>query len=225
MQCPECPVKFSRKWALTCHLRIHTNECPYLCDKCDSKFKYRNSLNSHKESQHGEQKAKSKSSFKCEYCEYVSKNNSYLKIHTQQYIGEKPLSCPVCHEKFSRGFILNTHCKLKHNYSQQDLIIAGMLSQKAKPDYLKEKEKDTTFSCSICNIMYVSKGRFKRHMLSHQENVLSCEKCRKLFSKPQTLERHKRFKCHECTVCGKTFKEGNNLRSHVQRHSMSKNKE
>ena len=118
---------------------------------------------------------------------------------------------------------MNTHCKLKHNYSQQDLIDAGMLSQNAKPDNLNEKEKESTFSCSICNITYVSKGRFKRHMLSHQENVLSCEKCQKLFSKPQTLERHKRSKCHECTVCGKTFKEGNNLRNHIQRHSMSKN--
>ena len=221
IQCPECPMKFSRKWALTCHLRIHTNECPYQCDKCDNKFKYQNSLIGHKEREHGEQISKCKPVLKCDYCVYETKNISYLKVHKRTHTGEKPFTCPVCFEKFSRCFTLKTHCKLKHGYSKQNLIDAGLLRNNAKSKEFHEEvngEELEDFACTTCNITYASKGRFKRHMLSHQEDALACGQCKKLFSKIHNLERHKRFKCHECSVCKKTFKEASNLRKHTQTH-------
>lgn len=45
-ECPVCGVKLSAKQALDQHMRLHTNECPYVCDwpDCNRVFKQRSAL-------------------------------------------------------------------------------------------------------------------------------------------------------------------------------------
>lgn len=46
-QCPYCPKSFGRTDVLKCHIRIHTGEKPYVCNKCNRKFVQRSHLLKH----------------------------------------------------------------------------------------------------------------------------------------------------------------------------------
>lgn len=47
-QCSYCSQGFDEEMRLKEHLRSHTKELPYHCDKCDKSFRYNNSLTKHK---------------------------------------------------------------------------------------------------------------------------------------------------------------------------------
>ena len=98
---------------------------PFPCDKCEFKFRVRPALNTHYKIVHLEI-IKPKEKTKCEYCDYETTDTSYLKKHKMKHTGERPFSCPVCEQRFSRKFVLKEHCRRLHNYTKQHLIDAGM---------------------------------------------------------------------------------------------------
>ena len=127
--CSECKMSFSRKWSLSCHIRIHKGELPYKCKYCNLKFRTASAKNQHKIEKH-ETDRKPKPVHKCLYCSFTSKSKKYIEnIHKRSHTGEKPYQCPSCELKFGRKFVLKHHSKTAHGYSKQDMMDAGMYSQ------------------------------------------------------------------------------------------------
>lgn len=46
-QCKICNKKYSRKYSLRVHQRVHTGEMPFTCDECKTNFKWRSGINKH----------------------------------------------------------------------------------------------------------------------------------------------------------------------------------
>ena len=46
--CEQCGRSFAERQHLKTHLRVHTGETPFECDKCQKKFKFHATRNSHK---------------------------------------------------------------------------------------------------------------------------------------------------------------------------------
>ncbi|KAJ3032451.1 hypothetical protein HDV00_007526 [Rhizophlyctis rosea] len=73
---PDCTRKFNRLQNLRAHVKCHTNERPYPCDKCPSKFRRLPDLERHKRSIHNTSRP-----FVCQECGKAYARSDALKRH------------------------------------------------------------------------------------------------------------------------------------------------
>ena len=99
----------------------HSNERPFDCKFCDSRFKSKVDLRRHIYIHNGE------NSFKCSVdgCAFESRCQSSLTRHQKKIHSNQPLNEYECHEckaKFSRGSNLTKHLIGEHNYFKSESI-------------------------------------------------------------------------------------------------------
>ena len=89
---------------LKTHGRIHADEKPFRCLKCEKKFRCSHNLKTHRRIYNH-----SKKPFSCLKCEKKFSQSQHLKIHERIHTNEKPYRCLKCEMKFSRSHNLMTH--------------------------------------------------------------------------------------------------------------------
>ena len=84
-----------------------------------------------------------------------------------------------------------------------------------------EEEGAKSFECPKCKKGYSSKYTLNRHMLTHEDGKHVCRVCKKVFTRPDLLEKHK-SSVHkldgklECPVCSREFDREDNLKRHMK---------
>ena len=98
-----CEKTFKIRNLLTRHLKTHTSERTFACDKCDKAFKTQSNLSSHKTVHALESK------FFCDECGQQFKHRTSLVSHMRWHNGAKPFKCPYCQKSFNQNGNLQEH--------------------------------------------------------------------------------------------------------------------
>jgi len=178
--CPVCGQRFSRRSALTTHMRLHADGKPCLgsgggglgqhgrthagdkpcgCKVCGQRFSRRSSLRTHMRLHSDGER------FCCPACGASFGSSSKLVIHMRIHTGERPFSCAVC----GKGF-----------------AIRGNLRR-----HLTVHTGEKPFGCSLCSKRFAQKGHLRQHLAVHTgEKPFSCSFCGRRFTQHSNLRRH-----------------------------------
>ncbi|XP_077440375.1 uncharacterized protein LOC144062652 [Vanacampus margaritifer] len=158
--CSECGKRFTRNQQLTKHMKVHTGEKTFPCSVCGKTFAYKGNLSVHMRIHTGEKP------FSCSVCgsQYSTKAN--MKSHMLTHTGEKAFSCSVCAESFARSDNLQKH--------------------------MRTHTGERPFACLACDLKFVQKEHLVAHVRTHSsEKTLSCGVCNQRFSRKQQADKHK----------------------------------
>ena len=141
-------------------LNIHLKEDIILqyCTICSYKSCSTRSVGKHKSSQHNTNLA-------CEYCDYIAKNISYLKVHIDALHLGVTYSCNICGKKYKQKTHLGIHMKSIHDgvkypcdHCEYKASQRGHLKLHIKIVHLQQY-----FKCPFCTYKTSDKGRVKNH--------------------------------------------------------------
>jgi len=129
------------------------------------------------------------------------KNKQNSVSDSRRIAREKPFSCSVCKNYFTRRGSLKKHM------------------------YIHTGEKP--FSCSVCKKSFTQRGYLKKHMYIHTgEKPFSCSVCKKSFTQSGHLKKHMYIhtgkKPFSCSVCKKYFTQRGYLKNHMRIHTGEK---
>ncbi|XP_037780102.1 gastrula zinc finger protein XlCGF49.1-like [Penaeus monodon] len=93
--CVLCCKKYTYRYELLKHARVHTKERPYSCDICSNAFAEKRTLMRHM-LVHTKEKP-----FKCEICDKPFSRKSEIKLHMRVHTKEKPYTCEICGKMFT----------------------------------------------------------------------------------------------------------------------------
>ncbi|MCJ8733903.1 hypothetical protein PDJAM_G00229060 [Pangasius djambal] len=193
--CAECAKGFRHPSELKKHMRTHTGEKPYGCQRCDFRCADPSNLKTHVKSKHGAELP-----FKCAHCPQAFADDKDLQRHMEVFQGHKTHQCPHCEHKSTNSSDLKRHVISVHT-------------------------KDFPHKCDVCEKGFHRPSELKKHAETHRGNkVHQCRHCDFKISDPFTLSRHilsvhtkeLPFKCKRCK---RGFRQQNELKKHVKTHS------
>ncbi|XP_071779000.2 uncharacterized protein LOC139929845 [Centroberyx gerrardi] len=234
--CPHCSVEFKCKQTFRFHLRnICYNEqqvdpentedvkqC-YKCDECDKAFKYKSTLESHKQTHNP---------LYCELCMKVVRDSEALELHK---ISHTPFQCNQCEENFPVFKALHKHYIDVHNPSGPFTCTHCQMTFASLKLFIRHEWKHTghqPFQCPHCTKRFRSYSDLLEHQKKHTKAYpFLCWECGKKFRHGVTLTRHvervhksgkpvpeKPTPIFTCTQCGKTFTSRRCLLKHDNFH-------
>lgn len=234
--CPHCSVEFKCKQTFRFHLRnICYNEqqvdperpddmkhC-FRCDECDKAFKYKSTLDSHKQTHNP---------LYCEVCMKLVRDPEALAMHKESHT---PFQCNQCDENFPVFKALHKHYIDVHNPSEPFTCTHCQTTFASLKRFIRHEWKHTgyqPFQCPHCTKRFRSYSDLVEHQKKHTKAYpFLCWECGKKFRHGVTLTRHvervhqsgepvsdKPTPIFTCAQCGKTFTSRRCLLKHDNFH-------
>ncbi|XP_048339450.1 zinc finger protein 436-like [Sphaerodactylus townsendi] len=227
--CIKCGKSYSRKSALSSHLRIHTARDEQLSEENKQAHELlpEKEKNGKPEKQTGSHMAEKRDesipgrgqdcqevihtveeTYQCLECRMNFSDHSQYEIHLQTHSGKKTHQCLDTTE---RPFEWSECGK---RFSQTSNL------QKHQRTHTNEKP----FECSECGKRFSQSGHLQQHQRTHTgEKPFECLECGKTFGYSGNLQQHQRThtkeRPFECSECGKTFSHSCNLKQHQRIHT------
>ena len=148
--CSVCGRPFRKSGTLARHMRIHTNERPYICEACGKSFKLLFHLRLHAAAHSPDLP------FACDLCEKAFRTTMSLQKHKFTHTGLKPFFCPVCSRPFSRTNNMQAHLRAVHG-------AVRMPSRSSGPKHPHD--------CVLCRKRFSSLARLQLHLQTHAHQL------------------------------------------------------
>ncbi|XP_053694759.1 zinc finger protein 613-like [Sabethes cyaneus] len=204
-ECPHCDKSYVTQQGMKTHVEdAHSENLPYVCDKCGKGFSKATKLRIHY-SIHIESR-----NFMCGVCSKGYKTQTHLNIHMNTHLPqdqkkirirrnrEKVCVCPFC-GKVSTS--VGTHTM-----------------------HIRTHTGDQRYECDICFKRFTSSGSHKKHLRVHSgEKPFVCAYCNKSFRQKHHMTTHIRGvhtneKPYQCKYCPKAFATRGNMTLHERSH-------
>lgn len=139
---------------------------------------------------------------------------------------DRQWSCDECDFQASRQSALTLHKQNKHKMEQN-------VSEPVKNIDLSQEEENLLFVCEFCDKKFLSKRKWKKHILCHtksgpqdREIIQACSVCSETFSNSKNLQEHLKNvhnldeeSKYNCDKCDKSFRLSRSLDIHLATHS------
>ncbi|XP_044267714.1 zinc finger protein 484-like [Tribolium madens] len=135
------------------------------------------------------------------------------------------LSCPVCLKKFRRFTLFSSHM---HQHSCQINCELCSLEFNDPGVYLNHYQTKHRYQCNICQKSFLTRSSYNKHKYTHSNAsprfICPVLNCPKMFNRKQSLHNHIASIHSEkrnflCNICGASFKNRDNLRYHMKKHT------
>ena len=166
----------------------------------------------------------------CKFCQKTFNRQSNLMDHIDNvHLKVQSYECQLCGMKYSGKSQLSVHIKRKHTPEEKNF---GQ-----KPIY----DKDALFSCHICQISFLQKKYYRRHIIRTNQDgkkLFKCCACDKKFTFPDGIRSHMKHielvhdvhikrqqnsETHICDQCGFPAKSIRSLSLHNRQKHNSEN--
>ena len=235
-KCDKCGKFYPGKTSLRYHIYTSHSNKQHKCNICNKILRFRGSLLYHIRTLHEGQKAekcqlceksfstkglkkhaKLQHSCKCDHCNLMFVNLSYLKYHLKKSHDVIPeIECERCHKKFGGKFQI----PLRHQkFCQKDkstrhkcefCMESFQLSRNLKKHQRQMHREEVIHKCDFCGQSIIDKWNYTKHIGKKHDQ--KCEKCDKSFIKNFELRDHVTIfheisspENYKCDFCDKTF--------------------
>ncbi|XP_077499633.1 uncharacterized protein LOC144110521 [Amblyomma americanum] len=219
------------------HLRHHMmakhggetgGERVYICQICDRRFRWKQSLNAHIALHNAENGEASTTVAKCDKCGRKYRNLCALKAHLITHSNLRQFPCDTCGISFKRKHALKEHSQAVHcsekkfqcSFCGQTFVVKRYLTTHVKQAHAPDPQP---FTCSDCPKVFKTRKAMRSHWRTCHGDVPKdhiCELCHKAFVSAKDLRRHSLThggdRVHKCEHCGASFYRADNLQRHVK---------
>ncbi|XP_009069420.1 PREDICTED: zinc finger protein 91-like, partial [Acanthisitta chloris] len=202
--CQHCSYATTVQNNLRLHLKVHTDERPFMCNECNGTFKTSNQLQKHS-------------------LLHVKNGHEFgQNLHLERYLENLELHhemhgglCP------ERDFASSEDLKSSLLGSQVCGVQPGV--QRGKNSNLLAQSQKPFYQCAECDYATYILSNLELHIRTHTgEKPYSCSVCQKKFRTSSHLKRHVRIHTGErpfrCSQCMKTFRTSSHLNRHLLTH-------
>ncbi|XP_049837532.1 zinc finger protein 37-like isoform X4 [Schistocerca gregaria] len=141
--CPVCDAHVKQRNAFLEHMRSHTGDRPFRCDKCSASFACSARLTVHQKSVHGPR------TYQCSTCSKAFQTKHHLERHQVIHTKKRPFKCPYCSYSCNAQGNMIKHVRTVHGrldfsyrrYKRQQLQQKGVLPAVPDPEWVGRGEE------------------------------------------------------------------------------------
>ncbi|KAM9297940.1 uncharacterized protein RDI95_000862 [Morus bassanus] len=206
-ECQRCNYATAVHSDFKLHLKIHTDERPFVCKECNKTFQTSNHLKKHS-------LVHVKNGYEFGRCLYVDSCLEDLELHREMHVG----MCP------ERDFCSSEGSNSIHSWLGSEVCGVHPDVPRDKKNDLLAQSQPKFYQCAECEYTTYILSNLELHVRTHTgEKPYSCSVCQKKFRTSSHLKRHRvthfNIEHLKCRSCDYSTNKWLSLKQHLASHS------
>ncbi|XP_050749953.1 zinc finger protein 91-like [Gymnogyps californianus] len=206
-KCQHCNYATAVHSDFKLHLKVHTDERPFVCKECSKTFKTSNHLQKHSLTH-------VKNGYEFGRCLYVDSRLENLELHHEMHVG----MCP------ERDFGSSEGSNSVRSLLGSEVCGVQPDGQRGKENDLLAQSQPRFYQCAECEYATYILSNLELHIRTHTgEKPYSCSVCQKKFRTSSHLKRHRvthfNMEHLKCRNCDYSTNKWLSLKQHLASHS------